>query len=126
MEISGENGDKRIVLTSGDEVALVRFATQMHKGHLRRHSFLGRNRQVTRELSDVTAQLGEALSQGHRLRQPSSERPPIELSVKQSALAVGALRWVIENRDFDPEQTTGEMRELVSQIDMADATSTVS
>lgn len=117
MEVNAESGSKQLTLTSGNEVALLLFASYMRTDGTRRFDPLGRDRKLKQDLSALSDRLGSVLMDNQEKSIRPDEQPPLVLSLAQSELAANALRWVVVNRDYAPDHATGEMRALVEQID---------
>lgn len=107
MELLGRGQEAAIRLSTGGEIDLVSFAARDRAHAIPWFDFLHRGQKL--QLRELVAELEERLIE--------DQASPLELSRAKSDLAIEAMRWVVQHDDFDPENTTGELRAMVAEVD---------
>lgn len=96
-----------IKLSTGGEIDLVSFAARDRARSIPWFDLM--HRDLRMQLKGLVSELEDRLVE--------DQTSPLELSRAKSELALEAMRWVVEHDDFDPENTTGELRAMVADVD---------
>lgn len=107
MELVGHGKEAAIRLSTGGEIDLVSFAARDRAHAIPWFDIFHRDLKL--QLRGLVTELEERLIE--------DQTSPLELSRAKSELAIEAMRWVVQHDDFDPENTTGELRVMVEEAD---------
>jgi hypothetical protein len=107
VEVVSHGAQSALLRSDGGEIDLVSFAARDRAHSIRWFDPFRRGSRA--QLRSFVTELEERLLK--------DQESPLELSRAASELALDAMRWVVENDDFDPENITGEIRAIVAQVE---------
>lgn len=109
MEVEGHGDSLALRNVTGNEADLLRFAIN---ARARRIAWFDLpHRGLKNDLDLFSSELSAGL-----LSRPRSEGGTVSLGHRETDLAIQSMRWVLAHRDFDPQHTTGEVRQLLKTI----------
>jgi hypothetical protein len=120
MELKEVEPDKepRLVLKGGAEFDLASFALYMRATHISRLSI--RHRHLRHGLLDASKVITGNLTDSGRY----DTSQPLTLSTEHTRLTTDAMRWVLQNDNFDAENLGKDLEKALEEIDQSSTTQT--